>query len=52
MFTKPNFSGITAAGALVIAWIVFTTLYFLFSVTYPFVVGKTQNAALQAAQVQ
>lgn len=52
MFTRPNFSGITATWALVVAWIIFTSLYFLFSVTYPFVVGKTQSAAIQAAQVQ
>jgi hypothetical protein len=43
---------ITASGAVLIAWIIFTSLYFLLSVTYPFVVGKTQSAAIQQAQVQ
>jgi hypothetical protein len=52
MFSRDHFPQITASGALVVAWIFFTSLYFLFSVSYPYVVGKTQSAAIQAAQVQ
>jgi hypothetical protein len=52
MFSRDRLSQFTASGALVIAWIIFTSLYFLISVTYPFIVGKTQSAAIQQAQVQ
>jgi hypothetical protein len=52
MFLRQNLANITTSGALMVAWMIFTTLYFLFSVTYPFIVGRTQSAALQAAQAQ
>jgi hypothetical protein len=50
MFSRERLSQLTASGALVIAWIIFTTLYFLISVSYPFIIGKTQNVALEQAR--
>lgn len=52
MFNRQAIGNLTIGGSLVLAWVFFTTVYFLLSVGYPFVVGKTQSAALLNAQQQ
>lgn len=52
MFNRQAIGNLTIGGALVLAWVFFTTIYFLLSVGYPFVVGKTQSAAILTAQQQ
>ena len=52
MFNRQAIGGLTVGGVLVGAWIFFTSVYFFLSVGYPFVIGKTQSAALANAQQQ
>jgi|GEM_PF-3958394 len=42
-------NALTLGKTLGFAWILFTTLYFLFSLAYPFVVQSTQTNVLQGA---
>jgi hypothetical protein len=52
MFNRQAVGNVTIGGVLVVAWIFFTSVYFLLSVGYPFVIGKTQSVALATAQQQ
>jgi hypothetical protein len=52
MFNRQAVGNVTIGGVLVVAWIFFTSVYFLLSVGYPFVIGKTQSAAIATAQQQ
>jgi hypothetical protein len=52
MFNRQAIGNITVWGALILAWVFFTTVYFLLSIGYPLVIGKTQSAALANAQQQ
>jgi hypothetical protein len=52
MFNRQMVGQVNYAQLLVIAWVFFTSVYFLLSVGYPFVIGKTQSSALATAQQQ
>lgn len=52
MFNRQAIGNITIGGLIVMAWVFFTSVYFFLSVGYPFVIGKTQSAALSTAQQQ
>jgi hypothetical protein len=46
---KDFINALSIAKTLGFAWVFFATLYFLFSLAYPFVVQNTQNTAIQGA---
>jgi len=46
---KDFVNSLSIAKILGFAWVLFATLYFLFSVGYPFVVQNTQNTVIQGA---
>lgn len=46
---KDFVNSLSIAKTLGFAWVLFSTLYFLFSVGYPFVVQNTQNTVIQGA---